>query len=271
MSESPSNRRYTSGLRIARAMLATNLKACWADRAAFFVQMLFMMLNNFIFVAIWYLFFLEFEEVRGWRLPELLCLYGTVAAAFGASIILSGGVRELARMVVDGDLDSCLVQPQHPLMSVTLSRTYASGWGDLLSGFLLVAISGNVSPTEIGLFALFAISGATIFTATSVILHSLAFWLGPVQEMARAGAIFLQSLSVYPQTIFGGYWKIMLFTAVPSGFIGYLPVTLYQEFHWPTALGLVAATAGYAGIAYSVFELGLRRYESGNRIGRAAG
>lgn len=258
----------TSARQLTLALLATNLKACWADRGAFLLQMAFMMLNNLIFAAVWFIFFAQFEEVRGWRLPELLCLYGTAALAFGVSVILSGGVRELARMIVDGDLDSCLVQPYHPLLSVTLARTYASGWGDLVSGLILIGISGLLGFWELPLLIVFALAGAAIFTATAVIAQSLAFWFGSIQEAARQSTIFLVTFSVYPQTIFTGYWKVLLFTAIPSGFIAYLPVTLYRDPDPWLVLAVVGAAAGYAAIAYVVFERGLRRYESGNRIGR---
>ena len=68
-------------------------------------------------------------------------------------------------------------------------------------------------------------------------------------------------------TVYGGWVKVMLFTVVPAGFIGFIPVSLLREFDGVQLAALVGGTATYAGIAAGVFALGRRRYESGNQIG----
>ena len=106
-----------------------------------------------------------------------------------------------------------------------------------------------------------------MFTASGVILHSLAFWLGRVEGLARQLWEFLITFSIYPRPLFAGALKLMLFTLIPAGFIGYLPVELLREFTW---LGLAAALSGavlYVGLALLVFDRGLRQYESGSRFG----
>ena len=78
---------------------------------------------------------------------------------------------------------------------------------------------------------------------------------------------FLITFSLYPRPLFSGALKFVLFTILPAGFIGFLPVELLRDFTW---LGLGAAVGGaviYSVLAALVFAAGLRRYESGNRIG----
>lgn len=251
----------------ARALIATNLKASFARRGAFFLQVGMMALNNVIFFTTWWIFFNRFDEIRGWRIGDVMALHGVVACAFGCAVILGGGVRELARMIADGELDVFLTQPKPALLHATGSQTFAAGWGDLLSGLAFLAVSGVVSPTEIPV-ALLAVSlSAIVFLATGIIIHSAAFWLGNVHGLARQVWEFMLTFAMYPQPLFTGPLRLLLFTVLPAGFIGYLPVGLLREFSLEGVAGTVAGAVIYASLAAWVFERGLRRYSSGSRFG----
>ncbi|MEM7262166.1 MAG: ABC-2 family transporter protein [Planctomycetota bacterium] len=258
---------FRNWARFALAMGALNVKATLAHRGAFWLQATIMMVNNLIFCVTWFIFFAHFEEINGWRLGELLALYGVVALSFGCSVAFSGGTREIARMVVDGDLDTFLAQPKSVLTQAVCSRSFASGWGDIASGFILLGLSGYATLENTPLILLSTLCGWAIIASTAVIAHSLAFWLGPIGDLARQFTHFLITFAVYPQNIYGGWVKVLLFTVVPAGFIGFLPVELLGEFDAWQLAALVGGTLGYLGIAYAAFSLGLRRYESGNRIG----
>ncbi|MEE9279839.1 MAG: hypothetical protein V3V67_06655 [Myxococcota bacterium] len=107
----------------------------------------------------------------------------------------------------------------------------ASGWGDLATSALFLGISGKLTLATLPLAVVaVGVSGA-VFTATG-----------------RAG-------------------KLLLFTLIPAGFIGYLPVELLQEFRWTGLAATLGGAVFYVGLALFVFERGLRRYESGNRFG----
>ena len=75
------------------------------------------------------------------------------------------------------------------------------------------------------------------------------------------------TLSLYPEALFSGGIRLLLFTLIPAGFIGYLPVSLLRAFRWEGLAACLAGTLFFAALARLVFERGLRRYESGNRIG----
>ncbi len=254
-------------LRFALGLTATNLKASFALRGAFWLQALAMLLNNVFFFSIWWIFFHRFEEIRGWRLDDMAALFGVVAGGFGIAVLLFGGVRDLARVIVEGDLDSLLTQPKSPLLQALGSKTVASGWGDLATGALFLWISGKLTLATLPLAVLaVGVSGA-VFTATGVLVHSLAFWLGRIDSLARQLWEFTLTFSLYPRTLFEGALKLLLFTLIPAGFIGYLPVELLQEFRWTGLAATLGGAVLYVGLALFVFERGLRRYESGNRFG----
>jgi ABC-2 type transport system permease protein len=251
-------------LRFLAALVATNLKSSLALRGAFWLQAGFMVANNLLFFVFWWIFFARFEEVGGWRIADVSALYGIVAFGFGAAVVLAGGVRELSARVANGDLDGYLTLPKSPLLHLVASRTFASGWGDMASGAMLIAASGMVS-WRTWPFALIAVgSSATMFVATGVILHSLAFWAGRVETVVRQAWELLITFSIYPRPLFGGALKVLLFTVIPAGFIGYLPYELVRQFHWRELATVAAGVTVYVALAVQVFNAGLRRYESGN-------
>lgn len=254
-------------IRFLAALVATNIRACLALRGAFAIQAAAMALNNLLFFVLWWIFFDRFHEIRGWRVGDMLALYGVVAAGFGSASILAGGVRDLARSIAEGELDALLTQPQNVLVHALGSRSLAHGWGDLASGLAFVGLSGLLGPGHLPLLLLAVALSASVFVATGVVIHSAAFWLGRIESLARTASEFLITFSLYPPAIFQGGLRLLLFTLVPAGFIGYLPAGLLRAFSW-SELGLaVAGTIAYLALAGWVFARGLRLYESGSRFG----
>src|SRR5262249_18363701 len=90
-------------VRFARALLHTNLKASLMLRGAFVMQAAFMVLNNVTYFLFWWLLMQRVPEIHGWRLADVQVLFGVVAAGFGLTVTVAGGVRHLGRFISDGD------------------------------------------------------------------------------------------------------------------------------------------------------------------------
>jgi len=253
-------------LRFLLALARTNVKASLALRGAFLLRAAMMIVNNGVFFVVWWVFFERYEEVRGFRLPDMAAVYAVCTGAFGLTMVLGGGVRDLARLIAQGDLDSYLGQPKSPLVSSVASRSESSGWGDLVTSVALFAVCGYVTPGLVPVCVLLAVSGAVIFLSMGVMLHSLAFWLGDTDQLSRQAWEFLILFSVYPGTIFSGWIRVLLFSAIPAGFITFLPVGLLRSFSWGVLAITLGAALAYAGLAALVFRAGLKRYESGSRF-----
>ncbi len=257
----------TATLRFLAALVSINLKSSFALRGAFWLQAGFMVANNVLFFVFWWIFFERFEQIRGWRVADVAALFGIVAMGFGVAVVFAGGMRDLSRAIVDGDLDAFLTQPKSPLLHLTASRTYASGWGDICSGLGFLLLSGLVDWRLLPVAGVAVLCSATVFIASGIIIHSLAFWLGRIEPVARQLWDFLITFSTYPRTLFEGALKLVLFTVIPAGFIGYLPVDLVRDFTWTGLAASLAGALGYALLSVAIFRAGLRRYESGNRFG----
>jgi ABC-2 type transport system permease protein len=67
--------------------------------------------------------------------------------------------------------------------------------------------------------------------------------------------------------MFQGWMRVLLFTAIPAGFISHVPVELLRSFDPTLFVALAGVAALSAVLAMIVFRIGLRRYESGNLVG----
>lgn len=253
-------------LLFVRALTLTNLKAAFALRGAFWLQVAFMVANNLIFWTVWLLFFRRFDQLNGWRLPEVTILYGVVAGAYGIVMVGAGGLRQLAQAIIDGDLDLYLTHPKSVILHVAGARSIASGWGDMLSCVVLLLVGGVTDPVRLGIAAVMIVIGAMVFASAMVCFHSLAFWSAGAGKLARELCDYIVMISVYPQTIYGGALRILLFTVLPAGFIGYLPVEAVRTGDARLMLFTGGAAVVYAVLARLIFRAGLKRYESGSRL-----
>src|SRR5262245_54103756 len=151
-------------LGFARALVVTNLRASLALRAAFWLQAAFMAANNLAFFTTWFLLFDRFEEIGGWRLRDMMTVFGVVATGFGLCVVFGGGARRLARVIVDGELDSLLVHPKPVLLHAVGSSSIASGWGDMATGLGMLYLAGRLTLETLPFVALAVAISGLVFT-----------------------------------------------------------------------------------------------------------
>lgn len=254
-------------LKFAAALTKINLKASWAMRGAFLMKAFLMMGNNLVFFSAWWIYFHQFESMKGWKVHDLEFVNAMGASAFGIFVCFGNGARLLSRHITEGSFDRFLSQPKNPLLYAVGSQSNPSGWGDIVTGVFLFSLSGYVSIWNASLIILMMLSGALFFLATQVAFQCLAFWTGELESLAQRMTDFTATFSVYPNHIFPDWIRFLMFTVLPSGFITFIPVEIVRDFQWWKVLLLFLAAVGYAMFAVWIFNRGLHRYESGNRIG----
>ena len=72
------------------------------------------------------------------------------------------------------------------------------------------------------------------------------------------------NFATYPDGIFKGISKIILYTIVPVGLTAYMPVQVITEFNLYSFLIILVATIVIVTLAYVVFNKGLKKYSSSN-------
>ena len=250
----------------ARALFATNLRSALALRGAFVIQALFMLVNNLTFFVVWWVLLRRVPDLRGWRLGDIAVLFGITATSFGLVITVAGGVRHLGRAIEEGELDTLLTQPKPALLYALGMRSNASGVGDMVSGVLFLAMSGHLTLMSAPLVVVLILASAATFLGCGIVFHSLPFWLGRTETVSRQLWDLTITFAMYPEPLFGGVLRLLLFTAIPAGFVSYLPARMLRD---PSSVMLAAALGGalvHVAVAVWVFNRGVRRYTSGSRF-----
>ncbi len=254
-------------VRFIGAYLVANTQAAMEYRAAFIVQILTMIANDSLWLFFWWTYFRQFPLVNGWQTTDIVILWSVTACGFGLSVAVFGNARQIAALVMNGGLDAYLSMPRYALLHVCVAATDPTSWGDILFGVGAFLLLVHPALWQILLFVLLVCLSSCIFTAFMVILCSLAFFLGNTEGLAQQMSGALVSFSTYPMEIFHGVLRLLLFTIVPAGFISFVPLQLLHTFTWPLLGAMLGGTGLIVATAVGLFELGLRRYESGNLLG----
>jgi ABC-2 type transport system permease protein len=253
-------------LKFLLAVWKTNLLSVMEYRAAFLTQVFGMMANNFMYFAIWIIFFDRFKDVRGWGVNDMYVTFGVLASAFGLVSLLFGNAFNLSDIIAKGRLDYYLSLPRPVLLHTVASRMIASGMGDFTYGFVSYGMSGQFTWDGLLRFVLATLLAATVFAAFLILVQSLAFWLGMMSNFSAVALNAMLTFGIYPITLFDNYAKFILFTIIPAALMGAVPAEFITDFSWQVLAELLFGAAAFLSISVTVFRLGLKRYESGSGI-----
>ena len=256
-----------------------NLKSAYSYRVSFWSQIFFMAANNGFLLWFWHLFFqrfgAEFSARGGWGSQDLYSLYAVTAVAFGLAHLFAGSAVDLAALVADGELDYFLSHPVPTLFHALVIRTRVSAIGDVIFGMgLLTALfHGNLADLLVALAV--CIPGALVYVAVAILGAAAAFWIGESRGITGQLVHLLTTFGTYPEAVFQGSVRWVIYGVVPAAFFSHLPVAYLRFFSegkgfTPESLrvlGLLLAGAAFLlFLAVGLFQRGLRRYESGGGL-----
>ena len=258
--------RPRSYLRLVGGYLKANISMEMEYGASFVTRVLGMLLNDCMWLAFWVLYFTRFPALSGWERNDVVALWAVTALGYGIAYSLFGNSRSLARIIVNGDLDFYLVYPKDVLLHTLCSKMDVTALGDALFGPLVYFSIVRPGPRRAVLFFLSGLAVAAILLGFTVIAHPLAFFIGNSETLASQLFDAMVAFATYPSDIFQGVAKVLLFTAIPAGFINSIPVRVIKKGD-PSFLLLVATAAAVLLLGgRALFSMGLRRYESGNLV-----
>jgi len=248
------------------AVWQANVQSVMEYRISFLTQVIGMMVNNFIYFAIWMIFFDRFKDVRGWGINDMYITFGVLASSFGLVSLFFGNAFFLGDIINNGRLDYYLSLPRPVLLHAVSSRMISSGMGDFTYGFISFALSGQVTWEGFLRFVLAILLAAVVFAAFLILVNSIAFWAGIVTSLSNLMLNAMITFGIYPITLFDNYAKLILFTVIPAALMGAIPAEFVHTFSWQTLAQLLLGAMIFLGLAVTVFRLGLKRYESGSAI-----
>lgn len=253
-------------LRVCMLSVKYNIMREMVNRVTFLTNILFMALNNAAFILQWLILLSLRPEIGGYALREIMLFWGLAASSYGLARILFSRAFSLPELIINGKLDAFLVQPKNVLLSVITSATTTSAIGDLLYGLILLC-AFCFSIQRLLLFLLFTVTGAVISTAFAVLLGSLSFWFVRADVFSDNMVGVMNSFSTYPDGIFDGVARFLLYQVIPVGMAIYRPVHVMLDFSLMELLAVAGYAALLSALAAFVFHRGLRRYSSGNLMG----
>ena len=252
------------GLYVAQVRAA--IRASVSDRGNFSLQVGGMLLNDLVFLVMWWMFFAGFRSVGGWTRPDMALLMGMMMTLVGSAGVFAGGYRDMAATILNGELDGLLTQPRG-LISRLLSReSLAGAWGDLVGGAVLLIWFAGLTPGDLPWTLTALVLGGVVYLSASIAFASLAFWATGARSFSRELMDFTLLFSTYPGSIYQGAVKMIAFTLLPAGFIVLTPARLIRSPGLGTLSVVILAAGVYAAVALGLFHLGLQRYRRGERL-----
>ena len=258
-----------NNLRFLLTALKTSILSAMEYKVSFVLQSLFMFVSNGFFLIFWSvtLNIANSTSNIGFTMDTILYIWSIPTIGFGVAYFFFGGAQEINRLILNGGLDSFLLQPKPLLLNVLTSKCVFSGCGDFVYGVVIGLI---VTRGDISKFILVLVLGIFVsifYIATEIISRSLCIWLGNTEELAKkyVGSLTL-TFSTYPEQIFSKGIKLMLYTVVPSAYICHIPIKIITNFNFAYVLLLVVGGIVYLGVARYVFYKAISKYESGNLV-----
>lgn len=250
-------------IRVCLLSVKYNIMREMLNKVTFISNILFMMLNNASFIIQWLILFHLKEDIGGYTMNEVMLLWGLIASSHGLANIFFARAFSLPGLIINGKLDSYLVLPKNVLLGIITSATNPSAIGDFLYGLLVVCIF-CFDIKRFFLFLLFSIIGAVIITAFALLMGSLTFWFVRSELFGYHMVNSLISFATYPDGIFNGTVKFILYLIIPVGMAIYQPVHIMLHFDIYMFLMVVGYAFLISAVSVFVFYRGLRKYSSGN-------
>jgi ABC-2 type transport system permease protein len=254
-------------LRLIGLYFKVNLSSALEYRSSFLMQAFGMAISNATFVFFWWIAFSQIEgRIGGYDFDDVMFIWALASSAFGASNILFANMTRITRIIVSGELDTFLLQPKDTLISLLCSRTALSAWGDLLYGFVLMALTQGANGIAWLMFLIGIVIGGLLMTAISVTAHTFTFYFGDASLIGSMALELVINFCIYPEGIYRSFVRALMLSVIPVSFIVHLPLTLARSFHPGLLVLLLAFCLLYCFLAYKFFYHGLKKYESGNLI-----
>jgi len=231
------------------------------NKISFFSNVIFMILNNATFIIQWVILYSIKDNVGGYSFKEVMLLWGLAAGVYGFSHFFFKKAFELSDIINEGALDTYLIQPKNVLLSVITSDVKVSAIGDIIYSYIMLIVFG-FSVKNFILFTIFCILGGLILVSISIILSSLSFWFQKTDVLAESINSIMVNFATYPEGIFKGIIKFMMYTVIPVGLTVYLPLRIITNFNLVLFIILIFSTSLFIFIANLVFNKGLKKYSS---------
>ncbi len=213
--------------------------------------------------------FTQIPHLKGWTFEEILFIYGFSLIPMGVFNVISLNLYEFGDVyIVEGKFDRVLLRPLHSLFQILFENFRLESLQEVFIGIIVVGYCARrlhiaFTLSNMLLFIVFVLCGATIYTCIFILITSVNFWFEdriglspPVYNMIAFGR--------YPITIYNVFIQFLLNWIVPVAFASFYPTVRFlgrREFSREFAL-VPVVTIVLLALSSSVWNLGVKHYKS---------
>jgi ABC-2 type transport system permease protein len=224
------------------------------------------------FFVVWALFD-RFDQLRGWRLPEVALLYAMVSITWALADAIGRGFDGFASLVRTGEVDRLLLRPRSLVLQILGQELTVRRSGRLIQGLAVLGyvISTGVvawSAARVALFVAAIAGGVTAFLGVQILQATSAFWTVDGLEVWSAFTYGSVTMSQYPLAIYRGWFRAVFTYVIPIGTVLYFPGVAILDradpLGAPPIIDWLAPLAGpvFLSGCLAVWRIGVRHYRS---------
>jgi ABC-2 type transport system permease protein len=249
-------------LKAYRKYLSLHIKTAMEYRTNFIAQSCFMLLNDSLWLVMWYFLFKELGTVNGYTTIDAILIFGITALSFGIVFVFFGNTNRVWEQISEGGFDFYLSTPLNEQFHAIISRMNFSAVGDIIFGLLVLAY---IVPAHFLLGVLVSILGAVVLLSFEMIIDALAFFLERPKKVSYTLHRLVVGLSSWPIDIYPNTARAILYLFL-FAFISTVPRNILASVSLTQLFYLTIVAVLLLSISILVWRIGIRRYESGNML-----
>lgn len=250
-------------------LLSQQLKAILEYQTDFFILVFAAILTQILGIVFLKVVYAQIPDINGWLFWEVAFMYAMIYLTEGIGSLFFEGTWRLGRLVNQGELDIILLRPVSPILQVFCNGVGMNGLGNLVTGGIIVVqaiihIPMQWSWEKIVITILLLVSAVVIRISINLAANCTNFWLRNARNAFPLMIHNLSDFAKYPITIFPVAVRSLITFVVPFAFISFMPASYIfnkDGLDWIWLLSPIVAIVS-AAVAYGIFRLGLRSYES---------
>lgn len=209
----------------------------------------------------------------GFSFTDCLLFAGLANAAFQLCDTCVGNIDTMRQYIRTGRFDAVLLRPLRVLPQLVFGDFAPRRLGRAAQALVVLVVALSLAdvtwtPARIALVVIAPVSGAVVFASVFVAGSTTAFWFVESGEVANAFTYGGRDFTIYPATIYPGWFRAVFAYGLGFAFVAYFPGLallgrsdpLGTPGFLPWCSPLVAVLA--AAVAALVWRVGVRHYRS---------
>lgn len=250
-------------------LLSQQLKAILEYQTDFFILVFAAILTQLLGIVFLKVIYTQIPDINGWIFWEVAFMYAMIYLTEGIGSLFFEGTWRIGNLINRGELDVILLRPVSPILQVISNGVGMNGLGNIVMGSIIVVQALIYIPMQwtwdkIAITILLLVSAVVIRISINLAANCINFWLRTSRNAFPLMVHNLSDFAKYPITVFPVAVRSLITFVVPFAFISFFPASYIfdkNSLEWMWIISPIVAAVS-AAIAYGIFHLGLRSYES---------